>query len=101
MKQSRQKPCSICGKEVRSRGYYGHLLFGKEDFSRIMKWKRFVGVGLFDNGGAPFYVQWAVWCWRKPIWIGLPLMVVMPFLLVVDLIYLIAYGLVEWAKHKL
>ena len=39
MKHSKLKPCSICGKEVRSRGYYGHLLWAhgvtrKEEFPR-------------------------------------------------------------------
>jgi len=45
MKQSRLKPCSICGKEVRSRGYYGHLLWAhgvikKEEFPRRPKCQR-------------------------------------------------------------
>ena len=42
MKQSRLKPCSICHKEVRARGYYGHLLWAhgitkKEEFPRRPK----------------------------------------------------------------
>lgn len=22
----------------------------------------------------PYYVQAAIWCWRKPVWVGLPLL---------------------------
>ena len=65
-----------------------------------MKWKQFVKVWQWEDETAPYYIQWAVWCWRKPLWVGLPLIWLAVPILVIDLIYIIVIGLVIWAKHR-
>ena len=65
-----------------------------------MQLKQFVKVYESENEAAPYYIQWAVWCWRKPIWIGLPLIWVAGPIMVVDVIWFIVTGLVLWAKHR-
>lgn len=65
-----------------------------------MKWKQFVKVGGDEEGGAPYYVQWGVWCWHKPVWVGLPLIWLAIPLMPVDAIYGLVILLTAWAKHR-
>lgn len=65
-----------------------------------MKWRQFVKVYQALDEGAPYYIQWAVWCWRKPIWIGLPLVWLAVPMLAVDAIYGLVILLTSWAKHR-
>ena len=65
-----------------------------------MKWRQFVKVYDSEAEASPYYVQWAVWCWRKPIWIGLPLVWLLVPMMVVDVIYGLFIFLMSWAKHR-
>lgn len=65
-----------------------------------MQWRQFVKVWEWEHEAAPYYVQWAVWCWRKPIWIGLPLVWLAGPALVVDATYGLVILLTSWAKHR-
>lgn len=65
-----------------------------------MKWRQFVKVWSSDEGGWPYYCQWAVWCWRKPIWVGLPLVWLSIPLMIVDVVYGVVCLIVNWAKHR-
>lgn len=47
----------------------------------------------------PLYVSWFIWCWHRPIYIGLPLAEVFLALIYVDLICVIGWGLYRWAKR--
>ena len=67
----------------------------------MMKWKRFITASGYLGQDAPFYIQWVIWCYRKPIWIGLPLVGLAIPIILIDLIYIIITGLVMWSKHKL
>jgi len=63
-----------------------------------MKWKAFVKLG--DSvDPAPYYVQWAVWCWRKPIYIGLPLIILSIPLALVDVVLSVLNVLIRWGKE--
>ena len=65
-----------------------------------MRWKEFIKVYEHWDEPAPYYVQWVVWCWRKPIWIGLPLVILTPLFIIIDIIYIVGYGLTIWAKRR-
>ncbi|GAH84077.1 unnamed protein product [marine sediment metagenome] len=65
-----------------------------------MKWRQFVKVYQVLDEAAPYYIQWVVWCWRKPIWIGLPLVWLAVPLAAVDAIYGLVILLTSWAKHR-
>lgn len=44
----------------------------------------------------PWFADWARWCWRKPVYIGLPLSLLALIVAVVDLLYLVLYW---WPKQ--
>ncbi len=51
----------------------------------------------------PWYIQWVFWCWLRPIYIGLPLMLPGGFMLLVlaDIPVLIWLLFIRWGgKHK-
>lgn len=63
---------------------------------------QFVKVWEGTDEAAPYYIQWVVWCWRKPIWIGLPLVWLAIPILGVDVIYglvEVAILLMKWARR--
>lgn len=51
-----------------------------------------------DNLEYPYFYQWAVWCWRKPIYIGLSLLVLCFPILVLEGAYLSFAILSKWGK---
>ena len=65
-----------------------------------MEWHQFVKVFEGEDEGVPYYIQWATWCWHKPIWIGLPLVLLTPLLMLVDLLWSPSILLVAWSKHR-
>ena len=62
-----------------------------------LKCKQFVKVS--DTlGPMPYCIQWAIWCWRRPIYIGIPLLFLSIVLMVVDAILGLWYLLTHWGK---
>jgi hypothetical protein len=64
-------------------------------------WKGYVKVFPYEldtEAGAPYYAQWAVWCWRKPIWYGLPLMVAVPVFAALDLVLGAVWVFATWGR---
>lgn len=62
----------------------------KEMFKEIVKLDEFFP--------APYYIQYVIWCWRRPIYVGLPLAVLFPLFLVIDVIVIVLYGFTHWGK---
>jgi len=46
-------------------------------------------VDIFSIG----YLGYAKWCWHRPVFLGLPLILLVPALMVVDLVSLVLTGL--------
>lgn len=53
-----------------------------------------------DCSGCPYYVQWGIWCWRQPSYIGLPLLPLALPLLIFDIVYILGYGLYHWGGRS-
>jgi len=49
---------------------------------------------------APYFVQWAVWCWRKPIYYGLPLIILSPLFLALDGMLALLWLAQSWGKKE-
>jgi len=47
---------------------------------------------------APYYVQWAMFCWKKPIYIGLPAVVLTPLFVVADAVIGVVFIMTRWGK---
>jgi hypothetical protein len=63
-----------------------------------MPWKTYVKIDDFFDP-TPYYVQWAVWCWRKPIYYGLPLIFFVPVFLVFDGFCGLVWIFSRWIKR--
>ena len=48
----------------------------------------------------PLYIRWIIWCWHQPIYIGLPLSILFIPIILIDITYLIVYGLSHWGGKK-
>lgn len=49
----------------------------------------------------PWFADWARWCWRRPVYIGLPLLLLAFVIAVADLLYLILYWWpAQWGKSS-
>jgi len=47
---------------------------------------------------ALYYVQWVAWCWRKPIYIGLPLVFLTLLFLAVDAVLGLLWVFSRWGR---
>lgn len=54
----------------------------------------------FEGHEYPFYVKWFIWCWHKPIYIGLPLMLFTIPLAIGELLLLFVIGLSHWGGKQ-
>ena len=67
--------------------------------NKIPLWKEYVKV--FEYGGpVPYYTQWVVWCWRRPIYIGLPLAILTPVLIVIDVLLGMLWIFTRWGRKS-
>lgn len=48
----------------------------------------------------PLFWRWTMGCWHKPIWIGLPLLLIAVILVYVDLTCLILHLTLHWGEGK-
>lgn len=46
----------------------------------------------------PYYWKWIGWCWRRPIWIGLPLVVICVPVAAVDTAITLIKLVKDWGK---
>ena len=51
-----------------------------------------------DGEKYPFYVRWVEWCWHKPIFIGLPLTLLVIPLVGVEALLVIVVVLSHWGR---
>lgn len=67
-----------------------------------IKWKQFTHHRLFPSikVSEPYYLQWVLWCWHKPIWIGLPLFPFLYVFLVIDVIIGLAWVITRWGGKE-
>jgi len=63
-------------------------------------WHKYVKVFQYADEPAPYYAQWVVWCWRKPIYMGLPLVWLAVPLMVLDVLLAVAYVFLKWGGDK-
>ena len=63
-------------------------------------WRNYVKVFRYTDESAPYYVQWMVWCWQEPIYIGLPLVWLAVPLMVLDALLAVAYVFLKWGGDK-
>lgn len=61
-------------------------------------WRNYVKVYQSLDQPAPYYAQWAVWCWRKPIYIGMPLIWLAIPIMLIDFLLAIVYLFVNWGR---
>lgn len=52
------------------------------------------------NERGPYYARWAMWCWYRPVYIGLPLVVLCGPIMCVDIVITIILGLTLWGGKK-
>lgn len=64
-----------------------------------IQWKQYIKLYDSETEGSPYSVQWIIWCWRKPIWQGLPLLLLFIPILCVDFLYVIIAGIIIWSRH--
>ena len=48
----------------------------------------------------PLYFKWARWCWHKPLYIGLPLILGVVVLAIADTIYAVYWVIRHWGKDE-
>ena len=53
-----------------------------------------------DGEKNPFYVRWVMWCWHKPIFIGLPLTLLAIPLMVGEALLAIMVVLSYWGRKQ-
>lgn len=70
----------------------------KMKLSKIITWRNYVKVWQYGEEPNPYYFQWIVWCWRRPIYIGLPLVFLTPVFLVVDMVIGLLWVITRWGK---
>ncbi len=46
------------------------------------------------------WLGYAAWCWKQPVYFGLPLILLVPILMVFDLAVLISCVVTNWGKVK-
>jgi hypothetical protein len=54
----------------------------------------------FSKEPAPYYWQWGVWCWQKPIYIGLPLIPLSIVVMAVDALFALIWLFTHWGKKE-
>lgn len=52
----------------------------------------------FLNPG-PYYIQWVIFCWHKPIYVGLPLAFLTPIFLIGDAVIGLVWLVTRWGKN--
>lgn len=65
-----------------------------------IQWKQYVKVFEHETEGWPYYIQWIVWCWRKPIWKGLPLSLLFFPIMAVDVLYVVVCVIIIWSQRR-
>ena len=48
----------------------------------------------------PLYIEWLRWCWRKPVYIGFPLVFAVFLIVFADLFYLIYWWITRWGSKR-
>ncbi|MBA7695673.1 hypothetical protein ES703_104306 [subsurface metagenome] len=59
-------------------------------------WRNYVKVYQVLDEPAAYSIQWLVWCWRKPIYIGLPLIWLAVPIMGLDTLLAVVYIFVNW-----
>ena len=66
----------------------------------MKNWLRSYKQEVWGGNKYPLYCRWAVWCWQKPIYIGLPLVSLILVIVWAELLLAGALALYMWGKHK-
>lgn len=66
-----------------------------------VKWQSYVKVWRFSDDPTPYYLQWVVLCWHKPIYIGLPLLIIGFFpIMCLDMLVGIGWLITNWGRRQ-